>query len=402
MVKENKIQIRRTVLLDIAFCFFFAVATNADWMANPVLWWGTLLLVFLTQFLSYRGTLRFEITKYKLWWGVFLIICIVSIGGSISKSDSLEMLKTLIILAVMMIYVESELKDIYSINKMMMLYTIGIGITLFYVYITQDMNQFQLAQFGEGNTGRWNGNDIGMNAAVIIPMIIYLLPKTRSLLVRIYYILTCIVSMYMIYWVGSRKTIIFFVLTMCGIILLKRPRKIIRNLLIVICIIIAAWYAVMEIPALYQNIGWRLEALIASVTGRGAVDSSTLLRERYIEVGIEAFQKSPLLGYGINTYREINQMVTGHHTYSHNNFIEIAVGLGIAGLISYYWFYLYLIIEYIKAFIHKRSTLMINMLFILFFLYLITQIGFVSYEGITQWILLLLLYKGLHMSKYKR
>lgn len=402
MVKENKIQIRRTVLLDIAFCFFFAVATNADWMANPVLWWGTLLLVFLTQFLSYKGTLRFEITKYKLWWGVFLIICIVSIVGSISKSDSLEMLKTLIILAVMMIYVESELKDIYSINKMMMLYTIGIGITLFYVYLTQDMNQFQLAQFGEGNTGRWNGNDIGMNAAVIIPMIIYLLPKTRSLLVRIYYILTCIVSMYMIYWVGSRKTIIFFVLTMCGIILLKRPRKIIRNLLIVICIIIAAWYAVMEIPALYQNIGWRLEALIASVTGRGAVDSSTLLRERYIEVGVEAFQKSPLLGYGINTYREINQMVTGHHTYSHNNFIEIAVGLGIAGLISYYWFYLYLIIEYIKAFIHKRSTLMINMLFILFFLYLITQIGFVSYEGITQWILLLLLYKGLHMSKYRR
>lgn len=401
MIKENKIQIKRTVLLDIAFCFFFAVATNADWMANPVLWWGTLLLVFLTQFLSYRGTLCFAITKYKLWWGVFLIICIASIGGSISKSDSVEMVKTLIILALMMIYVESELKDIYSINKMMMLYTIGIGITLFYVCLTQDMNQFQLAQFGEGNTGRWNGNDIGMNAAVIVPIIMYLLPKTRNILVRIYYILTCIVSIYMMYWVGSRKTIIFFVLAMCGIVLLKRPQKIVRNILIVICIIIGAWYAVIEIPALYQNIGWRLEALIASVTGRGAVDSSTLLRERYIEVGAEAFKKSPLFGYGINTYREINQIVTGHHTYSHNNFIEIAVGLGIIGLISYYWFYLYLIIEYIKTFVYKRSTLMINVLFILFFLYLITQMGFVSYEGITQWILLLFLYKGLYLSKYR-
>lgn len=400
-MKENKFQIKKSVLLDIAFCLFFAVATNADWMSNPFLWWGVIALVFFTQFLLYRGKICFGITKYKLWWGIFLIICVVSVMYSINRSDSVAMIKTLIILAIMMVYVESELKDIDSIHRMMKLYVIGIGITLCYVLITQDVNQFQLAQIGEGNTGRWNGNDIGMNAAVIVTMSIYLLPKTKKTLMKIGYLLINLVSLYLIYWMGSRKTIIFLILSICGIILLKKPRKLIRNILIVLCIVAIAWNAVLEIPALYQNVGWRLEALMASVTGKGAVDSSTLLREKYIEVGIESFKESPVVGYGINTYREINQVKTGHRTYSHNNFIEIAVGLGIVGIISYYWLYIYLIVEYIKKFIRKQSTFLINVLFILFGLYLSMQVGLVSYEGITQWMLLLLLYKALCLNRQK-
>lgn len=400
-MKENKFQIKKSVLLDIAFCLFFAVATNADWMSNPFLWWGVIVLVFFTQFLLYRGKICFGITKYKLWWGSFLIICVVSAIYSINRNDSVAMIKTLIILAIMMVYVESELKDIDSIHRIMKLYVIGIGITLCYVLITQDMNQFQLAQIGEGNTGRWNGNDIGMNAAVIVTMSIYLLPKTKKVLMKICYLLIDLVSLYLIYWMGSRKTIIFLILAICGIILLKKPRKLIRNILIVLCIVAISWNAVLEIPALYQNIGWRLEALMASVTGKGAVDSSTLLREKYIEVGIESFKESPVIGYGINTYREINQVKTGHRTYSHNNFIEIAVGLGIVGIISYYWLYVYLIVGYIKNFIRKESTFLINVLFILFGLYLSMQVGLVSYEGITQWMLLLLLYKALCLNRQK-
>lgn len=395
---EKKLKVKISIFLDIAFCIFFAIASNSDWMSNPIVWWGSIALIFVVQFIIYGGKLNFPISKYKIWAALFLMTCMFSLVYSINKNDSINVIKTLIVLALVMIYVESELNDYYSIEKMMSLYVIGIGITLLYVLLTQDMKQFQLAIVGEGNTGRWNGNDIGMNAAVCVTMIIYLFPRMKSRFIRIYYLIIGTASFYLMYWMGSRKTIVFFVLAICGIILLRQPKKIVRNLIIVICIMTVSWSLVMEVPALYKNVGWRLEALTASVTGKGTVDSSTLLREKYIKVGKEAFKKSPIIGYGINSYREINKLKTGHKTYSHNNFIEIAVGIGLMGLITYYWLYAYLIFGYLRILIYRKTSFLTSFLFVLFILYLFTQVGLVVYDGLVQWMFLLLLFKAIGLD----
>lgn len=397
-MERNTIKINKVVLLDIAFCIFFAIASNADWMSYTIIWWGSIALIFVMQLVVYGGKLNLNISKYKLWEALFLTTCIISIVYSINRNDSINEIKTLIILAIVMIYIESELKDYYSIEKIMMLYVIGIGITLFYVSLTQDMTKFQLAIIGEGDTGRWNGNDIGMNAAVVAVMILYLFPRAKNFCMKACYLIISAISLYLMYWMGSRKTIVFFVLGMCGVILLKKPKKMVRNLIIVVCIMAVSWNLVMEVPSLYKNVGWRLEALTASVTGRGKVDSSTLLREKYIKVGTKAFKKSPIIGYGVNTYREINKVETGHHTYSHNNFIEVAVGLGIIGLLAYYWIYLYLIARFIKLFIRKKVNFLMSILFVLCALYLVTQVGLVTYESLVQWILLLLLFKAMDLN----
>ena len=397
-MERNTIKINKVVLLDIAFCIFFAIASNADWMSYTIIWWGSIALIFVMQLVVYGGKLNLNISKYKLWEALFLTTCIISIVYSINRNDSINEIKTLIILAIVMIYIESELKDYYSIEKIMMLYVIGIGITLFYVSLTQDMTKFQLAIIGEGDTGRWNGNDIGMNAAVVAVMILYLFPRAKNFCMKACYLIISAISLYLMYWMGSRKTIVFFVLGMCGVILLKKPKKMVRNLIIVVCIMAVSWNLVMEVPSLYKNVGWRLEALTASVTGRGKVDSSTLLREKYIKVGTKAFKKSTIIGYGVNTYREINKVETGHHTYSHNNFIEVAVGLGIIGLLAYYWIYLYLIARFIKLFIRKKVNFLMSILFVLCVLYLVTQVGLVTYESLVQWILLLLLFKAMDLN----
>lgn len=397
-MERNTIKINKVVLLDIAFCIFFAIASNADWMSYTIIWWGSIALIFVMQLVVYGGKLSLNISKYKLWEALFLTTCIISIVYSINRNDSINEIKTLIILAIVMIYIESELKDYYSIEKIMMLYVIGIGITLFYVSLTQDMTKFQLAIIGEGDTGRWNGNDIGMNAAVVAVMILYLFPRAKNFCMKACYLIISAISLYLMYWMGSRKTIVFFVLGMYGVILLKKPKKMVRNLIIVVCIMAVSWNLVMEVPSLYKNVGWRLEALTASVTGRGKVDSSTLLREKYIKVGTKAFKKSPIIGYGVNTYREINKVETGHHTYSHNNFIEVAVGLGIIGLLAYYWIYLYLIARFIKLFIRKKVNFLMSILFVLCALYLVTQVGLVTYESLVQWILLLLLFKAMDLN----
>ena len=40
--------------------------------------------------------------------------------------------------------------------------------------------------------------------------------------------------------------------------------------------------------------------------------------------------------------------------------------MGLIGFISYYWIYVYLIMEYLKLFIHKRTSFLDNVLFIVF------------------------------------
>lgn len=398
-MKLNVFQFKNISLLDVAFCIFFAIATNADLMDNPVLWWGSIASIIATQCIVNRGILSFNLNKYKLWSLLFLMISSFSLLYSINRSVSFYVLKTLIILVFVMIYLESELKNLYSIEKMIMLYVIGVGTTLLYVLLTQDLNQFQLAIHGEASTGRWNGNEIGMNAAMALIMILYLFPRAKNLFLKIYYCIIISISLYLIYWMGSRKTIVFFILGVCGVILLKKPKKIIRNLLLVCCIITVSWNLLMEVPSLYQNVGWRLEALTSSITGKGKADSSTLLRERYIKIGIESFKESPVVGYGVGTFSEINKVKTNHHTYSHNNFIEIAVGMGLIGFISYYWIYVYLIIKYLKLFIRKRTSFLVNVLFILFVLYLATQVGLVTYESLIQWLLMLFLYKAIEFTQ---
>lgn len=398
-MKLNVFQFKNMSLLDIAFCIFFAIATNSDLMDNPVLWWGSIASIIATQCIVNRGILSFNLNKYKLWSLLFLMISSFSLLYSINRSVSFAVLKTLIILVFVMIYLESELKNLYSIEKMVMLYVIGVGTTLLYVLLTQDLNQFQLAIHGEASTGRWNGNEIGMNAAMALIMILYLFPRAKNLFLKIYYCIIISISLYLIYWMGSRKTIVFFILGVCGVILLKKPKKIIRNLLLVCCIITVSWNLLMEVPSLYQNVGWRLEALTSSITGKGKADSSTLLREKYIKIGIESFKESPVVGYGVGTFSEINKVKTNHHTYSHNNFIEIAVGMGLIGFISYYWIYVYLIIKYLKLFIHKRTSFLVNVLFVLFVLYLATQVGLVTYESLIQWLLILFLYKAMKFTQ---
>ena len=80
---ENRTLIDKSILLDIAFCIFFAIATNADWMVNTIVWWGAIALIFATQFIVYGGELNFYISKYKLWGALFLITCIISLMYSL-------------------------------------------------------------------------------------------------------------------------------------------------------------------------------------------------------------------------------------------------------------------------------------------------------------------------------
>jgi O-antigen ligase len=95
---------------------------------------------------------------------------------------------------------------------------------------------------------------------------------------------------------------------------------------------------------LYNVLGVRIEQLLNALSGEGNVDNSTIVRFQMIDEGINLFKERPFLGYGIDNYASISTF----STYSHNNYIELLVGVGIFGTVIYYSLYVSIFFKLIK------------------------------------------------------
>ena len=151
----------------------------------------------------------------------------------------------------------------------------------------------------------------------------------------------------------------------------------------------------MNVDAFYTVLGSRFEGLFALFRGEGDVDGSADIRNVFIENGKKWFSEHPILGYGINNYKVLNQSAVGRFTYAHNNFIELAVDLGVVGLIAYYSVYVYLIIRLLQ--LVRENTINIFLLSALV-ASLISHYGTVSYYDFYQKFLILLCFFAINQS----
>lgn len=119
---------------------------------------------------------------------------------------------------------------------------------------------------------------------------------------------------------------------------------------------------------------------------------STGERLMFIEEGKEFFSNNPILGTGINTFIVMDAM----HLYSHNNYIEIVVGTGLVGLLSYYWIY---IMIFIKLYVDKTNKNR-NVLLSTSVIFLIMDTTLVSYSY--KIIIITLLLISLYVDNDKR
>ncbi|MDD3267588.1 MAG: O-antigen ligase family protein, partial [Burkholderiales bacterium] len=107
--------------------------------------------------------------------------------------------------------------------------------------------------------------------------------------------------------------------------------------------------------------------------GQNNLDISSRIRFEMIEVGKTLFLSKPFLGYGIGSF----SIVSGFDAYSHNNYIELLVGLGIIGMVLYYSMIIYIIY---KLFIIRKFIDGNPLLAILLSL-LVIDYGLVSYNS---------------------
>lgn len=130
--------------------------------------------------------------------------------------------------------------------------------------------------------------------------------------------------------------LLFLILSKYGI------RKLFKVLLYSFTSLLVGWMFI-HLP-IFSTILERLESYL-SVSG----NSSDNLRAELIRYGLELFAENPLLGYGLNNY----QLFHWSGLYSHNNYIEVLVSLGIMGFLIYYSIFINSTIALLK----KRKNL---------------------------------------------
>ena len=171
---------------------------------------------------------------------------------------------------------------------------------------------------------------------------------------------------------GSRRGMAVAVLFAVFAILWHNREHLLRTVLILIGAGIVLCAICFVVPKLKVLVWDRMAKVIRMLLGSGK-DGSANSRIVFLREAVPHIKDHPLTGLGMNCFYLVE---TAHHTYSHNNYIELLLSGGIPALILFYAPVVHMLILGIKRI--KESSGARLALYILFRL-IITGIMVVSY-----------------------
>ena len=190
-----------------------------------------------------------------------------------------------------------------------------------------------------------------------------------SLVVNFYYILKdkklrwwnlfLVFGVLIISATGSRQALAVLgggIVLFCFLFLIhgKSPAEIIVLLAAAGAAFVILLVILSKLPA-FSGIYKRVLSLLSAITGVGKTDRSATTRLALIDVGIEQFKRSPILGIGMGSGHLVAWKYLDRGYYLHNNFAEILAGGGIIGFLIYYSIYAYILFNFIRY--RKYGTL---------------------------------------------
>ena len=344
--KAGVIRVSFSGLAYLVLCAYMALLflNYISWIPTSLVsltLYGFIFLGFLTVTVNGRLLLGVHTVWYSVFLGLCCLSCVYSLQMMVSITMVIEMIK-LLLFSVMFVNLINTRKRIQTV--MLVASLAGVGLVL-YLNATDQLDIEE--RLGESLTG--NANSFVILFMVAAFCSIYFIYFSEKKSTRIISLVAFIIQMYALALSGSRKNFLLPLLMVGGLKMFcseRKDRKIVaKNLLIAIVLLIGALWAVYNVDFLYDAIGYRMEGLFNSFTGKGEVDASTIIRQDMIDTGLKLWKSSPFTGYGIDIYK----LISGFGCYSHNNYIELLVSLGILGPIVYYWIEVYLLKKLSKA-----------------------------------------------------
>lgn len=324
------------------------------------------------------------ISRLLVWFSVFVFFVYLSVFWSESLSNTMaanyitNFLQGFFIVAFISFRVQKK-EDLLLVIKIVV-YAAFYGVVVLFL-------KTPLSSWGTERVGDaigLNSNTVGLSAAFATMFCLFLSRNTKR---PLYYLLAAVFIVVALFS-GSRKAL-FFVLA--GIVLIlsfshKGFKGLAAAILSIVIAAIIVW-AIMNVPALYDVLGYRVDKLLGNV----GYDGSAAERAWYRSYAREMFLDSPIVGYGFNGFlSEMQRIGYWHQAYCHCNQWELLADLGAIGFALYYSIFIMIG----KGFVSKIKTNGANSLFGLIMLLLIfaSDYGYVSFMGVDIYLYITLLF----------
>lgn len=394
-------------LLFLLFFGLFALNVGSTFSSNNIPFLIILALSMVIASIIFFSKIRcIRIEKSLLYYFCFVLIALLSYFWATSKekafTGALVVVLTLVVLNVFYFIVCEANIDVYDIFKLILLASLFTYLYLVVKYGISITWSLRSADFQDSDL--YNANSVGR--IYIIGAICGLIEaknKSNSLIIKV-----CSIWLLILAFLTGSKTVVFlgavFLITVLYID--KRGKEKSFLIILVPVLVVVGYYAVMNIPFLYNIIGNRFSELLDMFSGDLEKYSSTWYRYIMIQNGIGLFIDKPFLGYGMANAAIYNvfEGVYESGVYLHSNILELLVDVGILGTAFYYAIYVHSLKLNIKRAINGDSVSKYFVGFIVAFW--VTDITAVSYFSRPTILLIVLsaLYAKdmLKMSKYQK
>lgn len=320
----------------------------------------TLLPIFIQQFFLYSLAafgLGYRLIFGKLTFNAFSrwYLILIAFGAAVTafyEYVNWEYCYNMVVVFVLTLCAMSYVRTAHQLYMLALSYVIGSVLLCSLVYFMGGLGtliirgQMEGMRVGADVTG--NANSFAQMLLVASVFCIWALTFSKNLLIKLSLLLALALELLFMSFSGGRKTLLATVLCMVICFVLKdgcSTWKRTRNILIAIAIVFAIFYAIFNVPYLYDTIGWRFESLFSIFTGERVNQtmntvSSDETREHMIYGAFMGWLDNPmtfLFGHGIDSFKFYNfSSLTGHFFYSHNNYVEMLYDFGIIGFAIYY------------------------------------------------------------------
>ena len=292
---------------------------------------------------------KLNVNKYCTMYLVFIVMCIIGCLYSPSPYKSLNTLSTTIICFIISYSSALVISNIRELEILFFLYSAATASLMFILLIQGNVILSEGERFGNELVG--NANTFSTIYMIGGGFSAYFLVYKKRI-IRIFSIIFLSLQMYAMIIAGGRKFPIVVLFTLWLLLFTKTDKKnrkhYLRYTIIGIIIIGIVYWCLLNVPFVYENIGYRFETLFTDV---GHQDASAIERSNMREYGYKMWLLKPLFGYGYNAY----SIISPYKTYSHNNYIELLFNGGIILFVFYYSIIFVLITKILK--IRAKSNL---------------------------------------------
>lgn len=297
-----------------------------------------------------RGHINWN--RYLTWLLLFALFCNLSFFWAQSKEYAVSGMMTVslnsLCLLCMSQFLDDKNSSVYTLYKCVAVAPIIKFVVLICNY---GFSVFQgLRSIGADHNGT------GMIAGLGVTFSLVLWTKRRR---SNKYMILSIINMFIVILTMSRKALLYlaFPLLIYYVLSGKQPIKRLAKIISVPILISIGYLMIMKIPFLYNKVGAGIEMML-SFFMNGYGDASAAGRNTRIVQGLRWFNKKPILGYGILNYNYMFKRFDPlmDMVIADNNYIDIAVNLGIVGLLIYFSLHVYTLVKSIKN-VHKNNEL---------------------------------------------